>query len=172
MRHFGDCVVDVADWDGAHGDQPVGGYGTVLLGQPVVVSPHHRLVRLVVANVTPPSRARALEQHFGIDSVLVLLLETLLGRSGSRRLVVTLAEGRPAVVGGSDSFAGIKIERHLGRELAFNHPTVAAKVSLDDTRSALAVLLGHPVTPMFSVDLEMGIGRNQSVFASHKIEPP
>src|SRR5581483_2333289 len=98
VLHLGDGVGDVAHRQRAHAYQPVGIDRAVLLGEPGVVARDDRLVGVVVLNVAPPARGGALKQHFGVEPVLVLLADALLGGAGARRVFVALAERRPAVV--------------------------------------------------------------------------
>jgi hypothetical protein len=89
VRHSGGQRQD------ADPNQPVRINRTVLLGQPTVVGVHHSLVSSIVLNAAPELGSPLLrrEQDFGIDSVLILLFDPLLGSSGSRSTFISAAKG-------------------------------------------------------------------------------
>ena len=109
MRHLGDRVLDIGDRHDAHADQPVGGDRAIFLGEPVVVAADHGLVDLVMADVAPEDgpRDHRREQDFGVEPVLVLFLDALLGRAGAGGVGDLEAKGLPGSLGA----AGAQIEK-------------------------------------------------------------
>ena len=97
MLHLGDRVIDIGDRDDPHADQPIRRDGAVFLAEPVVVAADHGLVDLVMRDVAPEHRPRdhRREQDLGVDAVLVLLADALLGAAGAGRVGDLEAEGLP-----------------------------------------------------------------------------
>ena len=97
MLHLSHGSSGVGHGNDSQSDQTVRRRRAVLLHQPVVVTTDDGQIGVVVRNVTPEPGAAHLAgiQHFGVDTVQVLLLHTLLGRPGARRALIGLAERRP-----------------------------------------------------------------------------
>ena len=88
MFELGDCAVYAAPGNHAQPDEPVRIDRAILLGQEIVVAVHHSSVRVVVDDVVCHVDTAAREQDLGVYSVLVLLLDPLLGRPRSGHVLV------------------------------------------------------------------------------------
>ena len=90
------------------------------------------------------------EKDLGIDAVLVLLLEPLLGRAGPGGVLVRESEGRSLAVRHPADIRPDIVDR-----TAFDDPDVASLRPPDDSRSAVPVLLGHTVGPSLKGHFEV-----------------
>jgi len=166
MLHLGDGILRVRDRHDTEPDQTVRSYGTILLGEPVVIGADHRLVRIVMADVAPEHRARdhRREQDFGVEPVLVLLLDALLGGAGAGGVGDFQAERLPGALGA----AGAQIEEiGLEERLTLDHLGVPAIRQMDRARRAVAVFLRDAMDPALGRHFEMPVRRHQPVFSRH-----
>src|SRR5207302_10310990 len=124
-------------------------------------------VRVVVTDIAPEVGTRCLagEQHFGVDAVLVLLLDALLGRSGTRRGGVVLAPRLPDIA----ALAAVQVEWHLAQRSTFDEPRVATIRQVNNPRRLVAIHGWDSVNPPLRVDLHMRIRGDVAICASHVV---
>jgi len=166
MLHLGDGVLGVGDRHDAHADQAVGGNRTVFLGEPIVVAADHRFVDLVVGDVAPEHRAgdHRREQHLGVDTVLVLLLDPLFRATGAGGIGDLETKGLPGAFGA----AGAQIEE-IGFEqwLTLDHQGVPAIRQVHRVRGAVAVFFRDAMEPSLRRHFEVPVARHQIVAFRH-----
>ncbi len=166
MLHLGDRIIDIGDRDDPHADQTIGRDGAIFLAEPVVVAADHGLIDLVMRDVAPEHRPRdhRREQHLGVEPVLVLLADALLGAAGAGRVGDLEAEGLPR----PGRPAGAQVEKiGLQQRLALDHQRVTAVRQLYRMRRPLAVFLGHAMHPSLGRHFEMPVRRHQPVLSRH-----
>ena len=170
MLHLGDRVFGVADRHDAETDQTVGRDGAIFLGEPVVIGADDGLVGVVMRDVAPEHGARdhRRKQDLGVEPVLVLLLNALLGRAGTGGVGDLESEGLPGALGA----AGAQIEE-IGFEerLTLDHLRVAAIRQVHGARRAVTVLFRDPVRPALGRHFEMPVRRHQLVLPGHSNPP-
>ena len=165
--HLGDRVVDVADRRDRVADEPVGRDRAVVVREPRVVGPQHRPVDLAVGDALEEAgREHGREEHLGVDAVLVLLPEPLLGRA---RAVVRRAVG-PVVRAGveADRAAPGDVLAVLEQRLALDEPALAALGQLDEAGRAVApTSRGRSLHPGIGRRLDVPVGGDRPVVARH-----
>ena len=135
--------------------------GAILFGEPIVVSAHHRLIDLIVANAAPESGTDvAGKQHFGVDTILVLLAQTLLGRAGAGRVFIIFTrkgiERTPFFIGQAAGNVGDQTLQWL----AFLQHRQRAVFEGDHLGRAVAEPCRHTLGVTVGTDLQMGVGGN------------
>ena len=143
-----------------------------VLGEPVVVRAHHRLVVLdVVVGDDRVAEAGRRVEHLGVDAVAVHLLEP---RRGIVAAAPDVLEAHPAPhLLGLEPGARVHPERDRVGD-AFEHPRVALLEALD-ARRPVAVLRRHPVDPEVGRLVDVAVGRDEPVRLTgalgHELQP-
>ena len=170
MLHLGDAVVHASPRQDAHGKQAVAIDRSVLLTQPVVIGPDHRLVDLVVAYAAPQAGAgdHGWVEHLGGHAVGILLPKPLVRRAGASGVFYPQARRLPLPLGAS--CAQIE-EESLLQGPALNHLGLPAVGQLHCARCAVAVLLRHPVGPPLRQHLKVTVSRDNPTVICHRFLP-
>jgi len=119
----------------------------------------------VVIPDPPPHAAppHAREQDLGVDAVLVLLAQPVLGTAGAG----PVPREADRVVG---RWIGtrVQVRSALVDRLPFDEEAVGAAGEPDPSGSVVAVALFHPVRPDVGGELQVGIGGNAAVRSAHQ----
>ena len=167
---LGDRVVDVAHRCDRVADEAIGGDGAVVVREPGVVRADHRAVHVAIGDpLEEPRGEHRREQHLGVDTVLVLLAETLLGGAGA-------VVGRPV---GLEVGRGIEADRAaagdvlavLQQRLALDDPALAAIGKGDEPGRPLLSPVGYVPHPRVRGRLDVTVGRDHLVRACHGCQP-
>ena len=149
--HLGDCVFHASLRDQTEANQAVRRHRAVFLAQPVVVSPHNRFVSLVVFYAAPEVRSLAAGiQHFRLNTVDVLFMQSLLGRAGSGVFAESSAEWIDAPLSGYTN----RLDHDAS---SLDNVSVAAAGQAQAARRAILIFLRHAVDPSIGRDLQMRI---------------
>ncbi len=143
MFQFGDGITHIRHRYNAQANETIGGHRTVLLGQPIIVGAHDRLIGVIIRNTAPQPRAAHLSgvDHLGIETIAVLFSHPLFGRTRSRRALIGLAKGLPVLA----PFATVKIGRYFPGRLSLDHPGITPGGGFDQSRCPFPVRGWHPV---------------------------
>ena len=153
LRHG---VLDTGDGNHGVADEPIGGYRVEVLGQEGVVGLDHREVDLGVDDALEEAGGEdGREEDFGVDAVLVLLAEALLGGAGAG------GGGAVLVVVGhapeADRLTGDDVLAVMEERLPFDKPALAAVGEMNQAGGAVAPLLRHVLDPRFGRRLHVPV---------------
>src|SRR5207247_180439 len=129
---------------------------------------YHGVIGVVVGDIAPQAAsAHARVEDLGVDSILIELAESLLGRAGPGLQVVGHRPVRTPLL---ESEAGVVLVQ-LEQGVTLGKNCVPAIGEPNCSRGPVPEALGHAVTPAVWTDFEMRVGGDLAVRLPHVATP-